>query len=435
MNHLLIISYPFPPNASAGAVRSERFARYLAKSGWKIDVITIQPRLDLFEDKNRLNNLGENVTVHFTTTFDPWLWLRDKRPENLMVRAIRSVLMRLFSFPDHMLLWMPFALKKALSIHKKNRFDAIYTTSPPHSTHLIGLLLSKLTGKPWVADFRDPWTLNAYRGKGKIENILLWIERKLEKTIYVNSSAIFVNTKANKENMLKAFPFIEKDKVIHLPNGWEEFAENNIDGEKKNEQLIIVHAGTFYPKFKPYALFYALSAWHNGDHPKTIPPLNKSNIQIILLGTKDDTTKKLIVELGLEKFVVIKPWVAQAEAQRYMRQADLLLASLGTGQESATYVPSKLFEYIAAGKPIIGFFPEGEAASLIRETGTGIIFTSDDPAPIIKTLNRLQLELGSSHQVNTLCHRREDVIASYHIGKITGRLAEILNQIVSVSQY
>ena len=77
MKHLLMISYPFPPNSSAGAVRSERFARYLPEFGWKVDVVTIKPTRHLFKDRACLDTLGKNVEVHFTSTIDPWTRLKD----------------------------------------------------------------------------------------------------------------------------------------------------------------------------------------------------------------------------------------------------------------------------------------------------------------------------------------------------------------------
>lgn len=426
-----MFSYPFPPNATAGAVRSERFARYLSDFGWAVDVVTIRPRHDLYADITRLDSLGTHVKVHPTVTLDPWLWLVDKKLANIFFRAFRSVLMNIFSFPDHMLLWAPFAAKQGLAIHKQTRVDAIYTTSPPHSTHLAGLLLARLIKKPWVADFRDPWTLNAYREKCRLRKAFLKIEQVMEKAVLEKADIVLANTVANRSNLLKAFPSFE-DKVIHLPNGLEEFPEQAYR-KTTDSPFTIVHAGTFYPRFRPYALLYALAAWRNGERTEGIPPLK--NLSVILLGARDAETKRLVRELGLEDIVQIKPWVALNEARQIMCQADALWASLGTGEESSTFLPSKLFEYIAAQKPIIGFFPEGEAASLIKSTGTGMVFNSDDPMPIIESLNRLCLARGNNHQISTICRRREEVIASYHISEITGRLAEILDQVASVPQH
>jgi hypothetical protein len=331
-----------------------------------------------------------------------------------------------------MLLWIPFAVKTGLKICRHTQIDAIYTTSPPHSTHLAGLILSRLRNKPWVADFRDPWTLNAYRGKGFLDDTLFKIERIMEKAVLEKASIILANTKANRDNLLKAFPRLIRDKIIHLPNGWEEFPERYYR-EKKDGPFTIVHAGTFYPRFKPYALLYALSDWRNGKHPTNVPRLNKE-VQIILLGSRDAETKRVVGELGLDDIVEIRPWVALEDARRIMCQADMLWASLGTGKKSSTFVPSKLFEYIAAKKPILGFFPEGESANLISETGTGIVFTNDDPVPIIEVLNKMHVLNQKNEKMDTISHKREDIIAPYHIKAITERLANILNRLTESRQ-
>jgi glycosyltransferase involved in cell wall biosynthesis len=421
--HLLMISYPFPPNSTAGAVRSERFARYLPGYNWVTDVVTIKPREDLFKDSTRLKALGENVTVHFTSTVDPWLWARERTPKNILIRAIRSLIMKIFSFPDHMLLWVPFAVRQGLKINRDKPFDAIYTTSPPHSTHLAGLLLSKILKKPWIADFRDPWTLNAYLQKGKIQNILLRVERLLERLVYRNASVIIANTRANRRNLLDVFPWIKAEKVLYLPNGWEAFPRDKITSQL-SEHLTIVHAGTFYPRFKPYALLHALAEWKEGRQPANIPALEK-NIRILILGSKDEETRRIVNQLEIQEIVEFMPWVALDEARRIMCQADLLWATLGTGKESSTYVPSKLFEYIAAGKPILGFFPAGEAEGLIRDARAGRVFTSDDPLPIIEFLNESigikRLGIKGEFSVN------ESMVDSLRIDNLVKKLAHTLD--------
>jgi hypothetical protein len=424
MKNLLMISYPFPPNASAGAVRSERFARYLPQFGWAVDVVTIRPRKDMFEDRARLDSIEENVCVHFTQNLDPWLWLRKMNSKDLVLRYVRSALMRLFSFPDHMLLWVPFALRKAFEICKRKKIDVIYTTSPPHSTHIAGLLLSKWLRKPWVADFRDPWTLNAYREESLIDTLLLKAEKIMEKSVLRNASVILANTRANQKNLLMAFSFLDEKKVIHLPNGWEEFPSEVYRAEKKEGPLTIVHAGTFYPKFKPYGLLYALAAWHDGKRPPGIPPLKKDDIKIVLLGSRDEETARIISELNISEFVEIRPWVALDEARRIMCQADLLWASLGTGKESSTFIPSKLFEYIAAKRPILGFFPEGEAERFIKQTGTGLVFTDNESSVVIRSIYETMCAKGTREP--SWFKPDHKVINVYHITNVTVRLSLIL---------
>jgi glycosyltransferase involved in cell wall biosynthesis len=419
-----MISYPFPPNPSAGAVRSERFARYLAEFGWGIDVITIKPQQAQPVSDSEL--FGDKIAVHRTRTLDPWLWLLNKIPKNIILRAIRSVLMRIFSFPDHMMLWLPFAVFRCFKICREKEINAIYTTSPPHSSQIIGYLLAKITGIPWVADFRDPWTLNAYKDTGVIDTILFKISAMMERVVYKHATVVLVNTKANRQNLIQHFKFIDSSKIVYLPNGCEAFPESyhKPSRHENDKTLMIVHAGNFYPRFKPYALFYALSLWKKGDVARDIPPLGPGEIRVLLLGATDLTTEMLLKQLEIDDIVEIKKWVEQNEAQREMCQADLLLATLGTGKSSSTYIPSKLFEYFSARKPILGFFPEGVARDLIHETNTGIVFTSDNPVPVAQFLKKMIL------------HKKNDEIpyapnelnvSGYDIRKNVKRLEAILN--------
>jgi hypothetical protein len=323
-----------------------------------------------------------------------------------------------------MLLWLPFALKRGLQICRGKPIDVIYTTSPPHSSHLTGLILSKWLRKPWVADFRDPWTLNADCDKSFLKNILLRIEKVMERGVLRNASIILANTMANRQNLLQAFPFLKEEKVFHLPNGWEEFSE--LDYEKRRDgPFTIVHAGTFYARFKPYALLYALAKWRNSRNSEEFLPWS-DDIKVILLGSSEEETRKTVDDLGLEDFVEIRPWVGLEEARKIMCQADLLWASLGTGKESSTYIPSKLFEYIAAKRPILGFFPRGEAERLIKETGTGLVFSNDDFPAVIKSIYDAIRTKGKKEP--SWFHPWENAILRYHIENIALNLALILEQ-------
>lgn len=418
--NILMISYPFPPNPSAGAVRSERFVRYLAEYGWNIDLVTIKPQHNRTVSDSKL--FDKKITIHRTRTLDPWLWLSNRIPKNILLRGIRSVLMRLFSFPDHMLLWFPFALFCGFKICKEKKVCAIYTTSPPHSSQIIGYLLTKITGLPWMADFRDPWTLNAYRDTGLVDDVLEKITIIMEKAVYKTASYVLANTRANKRNLLKAFPQIPDENVVYLPNGWEPFGEDITGVKQGNDAFTIVHAGTFYPRFKPYALLYAMAAWKEGVKPDDVPGLDEMNVKIHLFGAKDTETPQLVRQLDLDDYVDIIPWIPQADVRKKMCSADLLWVTLGTGPESSTYVPSKLFEYIAAKKPIIGFFPNGDAASVIRETRTGIVFSSDDPMPVISHMHQMMTNKSNIYNPD-----RESV-ERYHIKSIVKSLDDLLNK-------
>ncbi len=428
MKHLLLISYPFPPNASAGAVRSERFARYLSADGWQVNVVTIKPRSDNYTDDDRFDDLKKKFDIHQTETFDPWVKLRGWNPNSFFMKKLRSLLMYMSSFPDHMFFWIPFVVREGLRINKKNTIDVIYTTSPPHSSHLAGLILSKIIKKKWVADFRDPWTLNADRqNKSGLELFFLKIEIYLERKVLKNASLIISNTKSNMVNLQNAYPSITKGKTVLLTNGWEKFPENDTAG-KSGSAFRIVHAGTFYPRFKPYALLNAISEWLRMN--KSDISGKSENLKIVLLGANDPDTSSKIDELGLQEVVELLPWTSQDEARKVMQNADLLWATLGTGKDASTFIPSKIFEYIAAEKPIIGFFPEGEACSLIRETGTGIVFTNDETRPVIEFITQMKSAEDDGVKEKLLPARNAKKIDEYQIKNIAGKFSVFLRELV-----
>jgi hypothetical protein len=427
MKRLLLISYPFAPNSSAGAIRSERFARHLAEVGWEVDVLTIRPREDLFKDHTRLADVP-GLRVNRTATWDPWLRLQGWKPQNVFLRLLRSLGLRVSSFPDHMVFWLPFAVHAGLKIYREKGFEAIYTTSPPHSSHLVGKVLSRLTKKPWVADFRDPWTLNTYQNEASRRRILLKVEQVMEKSVLRGARAVLANTRANRDNLLAAFPEIEREKVFYLPNGWEAFPRPE-KSATPDGFFTIIHAGTFYPNFKPYALFEALGNWKCGNQPEGVPPLE--GLRLILLGSQDAVTRNMVNEMGLQEMVEIKTWMPLEEARKHMCQADALWVTLGTGRGASTYVPSKLFEYLAAGRPILGFFPEGEACHIIRETGTGLVFNSDEPGPIIRCLFQAMEEKKAGADFPDFYRRNENAIKELNVEEIATRFSAILNDLVA----
>lgn len=425
MKRLLLISYPFAPNSSAGAIRSERFARHLAGVGWEVDVLTIQPREDSFWDHSRLPD-APGIRVNRTATWDPWLQLQGWKTRNVFLRLLRSLGLRVSSFPDHMVFWIPFAVHQGLKIYRKKPFDVIYTTSPPHSSHMVGHVLSQLTKKPWVADFRDPWTLNTYQEEALGRRILLKVEQALEKSVLRRARAVLANTRANRDKLLTAFPEIDREKVFYLPNGWEAFPHLEKPAPS-SDFYSIIHAGTFYPNFKPYALIEALGWWKCGNQPEGIPPME--GLRLILLGSQDAVTKDRVAEMGLQEMVEIKPWMPLEEARRHMCQADALWVTLGTGRGASTYVPSKLFEYIAAGRPILGFFPDGEACQIIRETGTGVVFNSDEPGPVIRCLHQAMEAKKTGAAFPEFYRRNEKAISHLNVEEIAGRFSAILDRV------
>ncbi len=140
----------------------------------------------------------------------------------------------------------------------------------------------------------------------------------------------------------------------------------------------------------------------------------------------------MIRELELGDVVEIRQWVPLNEARAIMWHADLLWASLGTGSESSNYVPSKIFEYAAAKRPVIGFFPKGEAETLIRQLGIGIVFTEDDPRPVIGLLKDLTRNRKAA--IARIYKPDPNIFQYYHARSLAERLCEILDGLAAIKK-
>jgi len=422
MSHVLMVCYPFPPNSSAGAIRSERIARYLDRFGWKVSVVTIEPREDMFKDIELYRTLLKSVTIHQTRNVDPWLSAKKWQPNGQFRQLTRSVLLKAASYPDHMVCWVPFAVRKALQVHRESRIDVVYTTSPPHSSLLAGLFISKLLHIPWAADLRDPlWTLIPMRYSKRVcfqQNFENWLERFLLKRTHL----VIANTAMNLRKLLLGHPFLKSEKVIHIGNGWEELPSQN---EERNNsgKLLILHAGNFYPKYKPYGLLYAIKELRERDSERYRALSEKLNIW--LLGAKDEYTHSVVKELELEEIVTFLPWVPLQGARKVMLKADLLWASLGSSQESANFLPSKVLEYIGARKPILGFFPDGEARSFIEKSQTGRVFRDNESSVLIDYLFSLT-RLKENNCLDSIYKPKQKVLDAFHIEALVKKLSDAL---------
>ena len=153
---VLVIAYVFPPIAYAGTHRTLRLCKYLSRLGYELHVLTIKVQKDLHNDFDLYDKIKNDVTIHRTETVDIWRIYKKYKDRFLktktgkLINRILSFLIEVLSQPDHMNLWVPFAVQIGRKIIKKHHIDVIYTTSPPHSQLMTGALLKKMTNLPWV---------------------------------------------------------------------------------------------------------------------------------------------------------------------------------------------------------------------------------------------------------------------------------------------
>lgn len=381
LKKILMISYVFPPIAYVGTYRSLRFCRYLPENGWLPEVLTIERGDDLHNDDRLLDLVPSQIKIHRTYTIDFWrMWQkylrrkkiestnketsiganpgrRDSSPGNSFVSEIKRWLSELVTIPDHMVFWVPFALRRGISIIRNSKIDLIYTSSPPHSEHLIGLILSKLFRIPWVADFRDPMLDSS--GYAPPTKIRCRIDQWLERMIVEHAQKVLIISDSYRELIETRYPLFE-EKFVTMPNGYDPKDFDNVQADSF-DKFTIIYSGAFYANRSPRFFLEGFRQWYMSK-PRDV----RNNVQVIFYGAPSTELRRYVEGNGLQDIVISPGLIPKEQLIPKLKGADLLLLIIGFDPESRGTVTSKIFEYMSCHRPILAIMPKGDASEVLK---------------------------------------------------------------------
>jgi glycosyltransferase involved in cell wall biosynthesis len=405
---VLIITYYFPPSGEVGVQRPAQIARLSPKVGWRPVILTVKP--EAYRENQKVNPEGCQAQpgVYRTRVTRPARHLTQwgkrlipggskegKRSgddsqrvadecssvaarKRLLPKATRIAAQRLtnfvnviFSTPDEEIGWLPFAFVKGLRLLRKEKVDVIYTTSPPHSAHLIGYGLKWLTEIPWIADFQDPWTLSPWHDSLVKQSLAYQIETRMEAKIMDRADRVIFNTTHAMAEHMKHYGEALAQKSIAIPNGFDpedmERLTRNGKTKRPKGKLTLLHAGTLYRKRNPLPLIEAVHRLHR----QGILSVDNFHLAFVGKATMEEEANERIQELGLTELAHFSPPVQHEECLRLMRDAEALLL---LQPETRLQVPAKLYEYGYLQKPILAITePDGAAADIIKQHQMGVI--------------------------------------------------------------
>lgn len=339
-NKVLFISYAFPPKTGGGIFRLVKFLKYLPEFGIEASVLTVKDRYYADRDETLLEELPKNLSITRIDYNEPGLWFG--KPDNWFKnRFWQSFLFYgwypWFSIADRRLVWKNAGIKAALDIIKKEKIETVFTSFSSAADLLIGLELKKQTGVNWVVDFRDEWASSNYLTiptplhRAKI--------KALEKKVVMAADAVTTVSPPLTDYFAKISG--NPKKCVTITNGYdaEDFA-HQIDFPKRN-YMQILYAGSLYGSRSAETFNLAIAE------------LNLPNLKVEFVGGKNK--------------------VAHPEAVKLERQADVLLLLLSPDDRPAVYT-GKIFEYLAARRPILCLAPvKTAAAKLINDLKVGVV--------------------------------------------------------------
>jgi glycosyltransferase involved in cell wall biosynthesis len=422
---VLVVAYYFPPMGLSGVQRTLKFVKFLPSYGWMPTVLTVEPRGYIARDESLLKELeGKDVRVVRTAAAGPGRLLQRKEVVDLPPEWMRKLLSRISDtlfIPDNKIGWKRKAVAQALALHRETPFDLVFCTAPPFTDFLIGRAIKKKINRPLVFDYRDPWV--DYPFKFYPTPLHKWRNVVLERNALRASSHVITTNRRVKELLLHRYRFLTYHDVEIIPQGYdpEDFAlAKRLGGGKTAKQrdktkMRITYAGVFWEDRVPD---YFLRALH--EVLKERPAL-RGRIEAVFVGNFRDENYRQITRLALQDSVTVKGYLPHHQCIFEMLSSDVLWMVVGDPFGS----PGKVYEYIGAGKPILGCVPEGFMKTTIEEAG-GVTVGPRDVAGIKQAI----FDYYDRFHHGTLRGPSKAVIAKYNRETLTGSLVRVFETLL-----
>ncbi|OYT10388.1 MAG: hypothetical protein B6I18_09355, partial [Bacteroidetes bacterium 4572_112] len=357
---------------------------------------------------------ASNIKTYRTKTFElyslytslkknkeiPYGGFSNEQEPNFVQKAARFVRGNFF-IPDPRKGWNKYAIAKAKELIEEHNIEVIITTSPPHSTQLIGLSLKKqFPNIKWIADLRDPWTDIHFYDKFYPTKLARSIDSKFERQVVENSDITISVSKGIQRTMQNRYPNSE---IKVLTNGYDhtDFGDDLFNNKVKNRELI--YTGTL-----------------TADYPlQEIIDLSKSNtdLKFRFIGNHPREFRELVEKDGLADRFTFQKFIPHSEITAEMINAGILLVLVPKVLHNEGLPSGKIYEYIGAKSPILAIGPENsDIEAILTETNSGIYFSYDN----VKNISKLDIENLYKIQTN---NKSEE----YSRRNITKKLVDLIN--------
>jgi hypothetical protein len=457
MKKVLFIAYFFPPIGGSGVQRPAKFVKYLPEFGWQPYVITTdQPYADQGWDETLLAEVAADAKIWRVPTPRPqpanrlaaWVGWRPSAPPQPGAAAVASraapvqgrlplrkrlrkmALSPLYVVQDPPLdpafFWSLKAVSLARRIIRAEQIDAVITTAPPWSPLFAGRLLQMLTGKPWIADFRDPWTDNTFIYFPTPARRSF--DQRIERAVLAHADAVVSVTEPCVEGL--------KDKIdgktgtrpfVLIPNGWDQADLPELPAIQAglppptapDGRVVLLHPGSIY-QGEPLPLLAALDRLAEEG-------IALDRLHFHFIGFMHPADRQAIAASPHARlFRLDHQRVLHHEALRLMRNAHVLLLLLGRLPD---VLSGKIFEYMVSGRPVLAIAAkEGVAGQMVRACGIGRAVDAENVDGLALAIRQIAGDYGGFTRDN---YRPDwSAIGEYERCKLTSKLAETLDQVL-----
>lgn len=389
MKKVLIITYYFPPAGGPGVQRWLKFIKYLPEFG--IQPVVYVPENPTYPiiDEGLRHEISDKAIIIKRKIFEPYalasLFSKNKTKEIssgiIPSQKKQTVLDKILLWirgnvfiPDARILWVNTSVKYLEKYIHENDIDAVITTGPPHSLHLIALKLKAKMDLKWIADFRDPWTTIGYQKSLRLGKRATARHKVLEQQVLNMADTIIVTSNTTK----KEFEAITITPIEVITNGYD---SNDFPRPELDLKFSVAHIGSLLSERNPDILWQSLS-----ELTVEIPEF-VNNFELKLIGTVSHEIINSVHQYNLHPYLNYIGYVSHKAAITHQRSSQVLLLIEINSPETKSIIPGKLFEYMVSERPIIAIGPKGsDIAAIISSSNTGVFHDYNEKEKLKATI-------------------------------------------------
>ncbi|BCY16260.1 MAG: glycosyltransferase family 4 protein [Chloroflexi bacterium] len=412
MKRILALSWCMPPIVQPRSIQVSRLMAALAEFDWQTDVVCVDPSslregINLDDSLNR--SAGGRVKKYPVPTLQDWI----------PVRVLNRVFPALPYLPDANWVWKNAAWRKLNSLASLSPYDAFISFAQPWTDHLSGLQFKADHNIPWIAHFSDPWADSPF---AKTSN---WVKQKrleMEEAVIRAADAVVFVSDETAELVMKKYPANWRSKVYVIPHGFEpEKPATSIKEPEPGRPVEFIYTGNFYSSRTPDTVLEAASKlMKNADLA--------GQFIIRFVGPISPEYPEKAIRMGLESCVKFEGLVSFTSSNEFCRQADVLLVIDAPSDTPSIFLPSKLVDYLAFNKPVLGITPlQGASADLIRRLGCPVVDPKDVDG-IIRALTGFIT--AAKNRPLPLPDGFHQTAAEYEISRAASKLNDLLTSLI-----
>ena len=430
LRKVLIITYYWPPSGGAGVQRWLKFSKYLREYGWEPVIYTPENPEAPAVDHSLENDIPEGITVIKLPIFEPYSaykrfvgmkpgdkvnagFLQEKEKPG-RAEGFAVWLRGNFFIPDARRFWINPSIKYLTKYLKDNPVDAIVSTGPPHSMHLIAMHLNKLFNIPWLADFRDPWTGIDFYHQLKLTSFANKLHHKLEKKVLSTATEVTVISR----DMMNEFNGIVERGYKLVTNGYDEEDISPLPQNQLDNEFTISHIGSLNPARNPLILWKVLAEMVKNN------PLFANALRIKLVGKVDIGVMKSIEDFGLTEYLTRIEYMPHRDVMHEIQKSQVLLLLINNTPNAKGILTGKIFEYLGSGRPILNIGPEdGDAAAMLTNADAGQTAGYQNEEAMQRILNDYFIKFSEQRLESNTGNRLK-----YSRNELTKQIAGILDE-------